>query len=83
MNGTKDLWKSLKQICDVAEVIRADQEIDWDQVMQYILSSERMLLLSCFLASDLLRTFSRKSLARIQADPAVKSLAQQVRNAFP
>jgi len=38
MNGTKDLWKSLKQICDVAEVIRADQEIDWDQVMQRIAS---------------------------------------------
>jgi len=25
MNGTKDVWKSLKQICDVAEVIRAHQ----------------------------------------------------------
>jgi hypothetical protein len=82
MNGTKDLWKSLKQICDVAEVIRADRQIDWDQVMQQarILGSERMLLLSCFLASDLLGTaLPEKVWQRIQADPTVKSLAKQVR----
>ncbi len=82
MNGTKDVWKSLKQICDIAEVIRAHQELDWDQVMQQsrILGSERMLLLSCLLASDLLGTaLPEKVWQRIQAEPSVKSLAKQVR----
>ena len=82
MNGTKDVWKSLKQICDVAEVIRAHQEIDWEQVMKQarILGSERMLLVSFFLASDLLGTaLPEKVWQRIQADQVVKSLAQQVR----
>jgi hypothetical protein len=82
MNGTKDLWRSLKQICDVAETIRAHQELDWEQLMKQarILGSERMLLVSFFLASDLLGTALPEEVwQRIQADPPVKSLAQQVR----
>lgn len=82
MNGTKDHWQSLKQICDVAEVIRAHQEIDWERVIKQasILGSERMLKLSLFLASDLLGTaLPEKVWQRIQADPVVKSLATQVR----
>jgi len=57
MNGTKDVWKSLKQICDVASNPRSSGA-RWDQVMKQsrILGSERMLLLSCLLASDLLGT---------------------------
>ena len=81
MNGTKDAWKSLKQICDVAELIRT-HEMDWELVMKQarLLGSERMLLLSLFLASDLLGTaLPEKIWQRLQAEPSVKSLAAQVR----
>ena len=82
MNGTKDRWETLKQICDVAETIRAHQEIDWERVIKQagILGSERMLKLSLFLASDLLGTpLPEKVWQRIDADPVVKLLAAQVR----
>ena len=81
MNGTKDLWKSLKQICDVAEVIRAHPQIEWEQVMKQARSigSERMLLVGFFLASDLLGTpLPQVVWQRIQADATVKLLALQV-----
>lgn len=81
MNGTKDLWKSLKQICDVAEVIRAYPQLDLEQVMQQARSigSERMLLVSFFLASHLLGTPLPKEVwQRVQADSTVKLLALQV-----
>ena len=81
MNGTKDAWKSLKQICDVAELIRT-HEMDWELVIKQarLLGSERMLLLSLFLASDLLGTaLPEKIWQGIRGDPSIKSLAAQVR----
>jgi hypothetical protein len=34
VQGFKDAWKRLKHICDVAEVIRVHQDIDWDRVVE-------------------------------------------------
>jgi hypothetical protein len=82
INGTKDHWRSLKLICDVAEIIRSHQDLDWDAVMEQarIIGCYRILLLGLFLASDLLgAVLTEKVWHIVNTDVAVKSLAHQVR----
>lgn len=81
MHGTKDAWKQLKWICDIAELIRT-HKIDWQRVMDQAsaLGSERMLFLGLFLANVLLKTALPEAvLQKMQADSAIKLLATQVR----
>lgn len=84
INGARDFWERrerLAQICDIAEVIRVHQDMDWNRVIEQAstLGSERILLLGLFLARDLLGcALPEKVLQRIHADPVVKSLAAQV-----
>jgi Uncharacterised nucleotidyltransferase len=81
VHGTKDLWGRLSWICDIAEVVRVHQTINWQKVIQQAkkLGSERMLLLGLYLANKLLQTSVPKEVwQKIQADPVVESLATQV-----
>lgn len=81
-NIIKHFWVRLEWICDVAELIRAHGEMDWEQVIGRAreLGSMRMLLLGLFLTKDLLgATLPAEIWHRAQADPAVASLAAQVR----
>jgi hypothetical protein len=81
VHGSNHLWGRLEWICDVAQLTRVHQEMDWRQVMEQAsrLGSERMLFLGLFLANDLLRAaLPEEILQRLQADPVVKSLAVQV-----
>ncbi len=74
-------WGRLGWLCDVAELIRAQQGLDWEWVMAQAgqLGSERRLWLGLRLASDLLGTALPETVrSRMQADPIVKSLAAQV-----
>ncbi len=74
--------ESLKQLCDLAELIRVHQEMDWAQVMEQArtLHSERMLFLGLFLTSFLNGTvFPKEVWHSIEAEPTVKSLAAEVR----
>ncbi len=82
INGTKDHWNSLKTICDVVELIRADQEMDWDTVIEQarIIGCQRILFLGLFLASEMLgAVLPEKVWQIVQTDAAVKSLANEVR----
>jgi len=82
VHGSHHHWERLEWICDVAELIRVHQGMDWRQVIEQAsrLGSERMLFLGLFLANDLLRTaLPEEVVQRLQADPVVKSLAAQVR----
>src|SRR5207245_4104462 len=75
-------WQRLMWICDVAELIRAHQQMDWQRLLEQAKTSggKRMLLLGLFLANDLLGTdLPEHILPGIQADPKVKLLAGQVR----
>ena len=82
VHGSKHLWSRLGWLCDIAELIRVDQEIDWARLLKKSRDwgCERMLLLSLCLANNLLGT-ELPSLVhqRIKADPESQSLAQQVR----
>jgi hypothetical protein len=74
-------WERLQWICDVAEMIRVCQKMDWNCVMERAaaLGSERMLLLGLHLAHELLGAdIPENAWRRIKADPAVGALAAEV-----
>ena len=80
-HGSKHLWERLAWICDVAELIRACQNLRWEQVLAQAraLGSERMVLLGLFLARDLLgAALPEEVLRRVEADQAVEKLARRI-----
>ena len=82
IHGAKHLWERLGWICDVAQLIRVHHGIEWERVMELAgsLGIKRMFFLGLFLASNLLgATLPEEVMQRVEADPAVKRLAAQVR----
>lgn len=72
----------LAQICDIAELVRVYQGMDWERVIKEActLGSKRMLFLGLLLAKELLGTaFPEKILQSIQADPVLKAIALKLR----
>lgn len=81
VHGARHQWQRLMWICDIAELIRAHQQMDWQQLLEQAKTSggKRMLLLGLFLANDLLGAdLPQAILPSIQEDPTVKLLAGQV-----
>lgn len=82
VHGSKHLWRKLKWVCDVAELIRVHRGMDWGHALDQArrTDSERMLTLGLFLAHDLLgTTLPEGVLQRVQADRAIQPVAAQVR----
>jgi len=82
LHGAMHCWEQLNWVCDVAELIRVHQQMDWDKLMKKAISlnCERILLLGLFLAQNLLETdLPPEILKRAQGDLAVKSLAHSIR----
>jgi hypothetical protein len=82
LHGAKHCWSSLKWICDVAALVRARPELDWDEVLRRATSqgSVRMLLLGLLLARELLGVdLPREVWLRLEADPRVRVLSARVR----
>ncbi|MBA3474629.1 MAG: nucleotidyltransferase family protein [Rubrobacter sp.] len=82
VHSASHVWQQLEFVCGVAELIRANEKLDWGQVIEQAreLGSERMLFLGLFLASDLLGApLPDEVLQRVRADPSVKALATQAR----
>ena len=82
MHGSKHFWTRLAWICDIAELIRVHEGINWEQVIERAgtLGSKRMLFLGLYLASDLLEApLPTNVLHKVRVDPTVKALAEQVR----
>lgn len=80
-HGAKSLWQRLVWICDVAELVNGSPNLNWEQLLQKAQSVklERMLLLGLQLAHRVLGTALPTLVSeRIDTDPAVKALAQQV-----
>lgn len=55
-HGAKHLWERMVWVCDVAQILRARPQLDWDRLLQSAreAGAERMLLLGLFLAQDLM-----------------------------
>jgi hypothetical protein len=56
VHGYREQWRRLKWICDIAEILRADPEIDWHALMSEAraVGCLRILMLGVILAHDLL-----------------------------
>nr|MBC7245809.1 nucleotidyltransferase family protein [Chloroflexota bacterium] len=82
VHGTKHCWARLGWVCDLARLIGARHELDWDCVVKQAvaLGAKRMLFLGLFLAHELLGVALPKALLKgIQSDGATILLARQVK----
>lgn len=82
VHGSKHRWTRLQWISDVAELLRAHPDMNWENVVGLAsrLGCQRMLSLGILLAHDLLgTTLSAKELQRFTQDEAADSLARQLR----
>jgi hypothetical protein len=80
VQGSKENWASLKRICDMAELIRAYPELNWEQIVNqvFLLGREKQFFFSLFLASHHLRTPLPEAISqKIKALPELKFLAEQ------
>lgn len=83
VHGGKHWWERLMWICDIAELVQAHRQIDWQRLLEQARSwgGKRILLLGLFLANDLLGTDLPKVVWQsIAVDPRVKSLAGQLKS---
>lgn len=81
LNGTKECWKSLNRICDVAEVLRAYPNMDWNKILQQAkkLGFQRLIFVAIILAKNLLEAPVPESLwQQIQKDAFSNTLATQI-----
>jgi hypothetical protein len=85
VHGSRHLWMRLHWLCDIAELIRRHQEIDWETVLSQakVLGIQRMLYLSLYLSRDLLDAPLPENVWRkMQVDPELKPLAEQISQQF-
>jgi hypothetical protein len=82
IHGCSHLWERLGWICDVAELVRASVDLDWEWLVRRAdaCKTKRTLLLGLFLASDLLGVVIPEDVLReARADATVQELAAKVR----
>jgi len=82
VHGSKHAWERLGWICDVAELVRVHQDMEWERIMAQAsaLGGQRMLLLGLFLAGDLLGTVLPGKVSQVvRTEPTAKALAKQLR----
>ena len=80
-HGGRHQWERVSWICDIAQVIHTQPELDWQPVLERAqqFHRQRSLLLGLWLAHDLLGAQLPDSVCHeIQADPIVRQLAVQV-----
>ncbi|HLO83723.1 MAG TPA: nucleotidyltransferase family protein [Nostocaceae cyanobacterium] len=84
INVARDCWEKgerLIQICDIAELIRVNPEIDWQYLIENSknLGCQRILFLGLLLADDLLEVnIPKEILQTIYLDKVVKLLSTQM-----
>ena len=82
VHGSKHQWTRLQWVCDVAELLRAFPELDWERVTRYAsrYGSQRMLALGVLYAHDLLgTTLPTEVLGRFAQDEEAASLVRDLR----
>jgi hypothetical protein len=82
LHGFTHLWERLGWICDLASLIDARKDLDWQLVLDNAttLGARRILSLGLFLAADLLAAkIPEEVLKSVQPDPKVEKLAAHIR----
>jgi hypothetical protein len=82
VHGVKDSWEKLIWICDIAELLRRRQDLDWDKVLWLATATGglRMLFLGLLLAGDLFDArLPDEVKQRIEADRTALNLGEQVK----
>ncbi len=85
VHGTKHVWGRLGWICDVAEVLRSNQELDWQHIFDLAkrLRCRKMLALGLFLAREMLgQTLSPAAAAWLETQKGTALLASEVQTRF-
>ncbi len=80
VHGAKHAWKHLNWICDLAELTRTYEQMNWAQMIKQARAagSERMLFLGILLAYEMLEADVPDDVLReTQTDPIVKPLAAE------
>jgi hypothetical protein len=80
-HGTKHLWARLGWLCDLAQLIQVEREMNWSEVFEQTRRSHttRMVLLGLSLADNLLGVELPPTVtALVNADPQVRVLAATV-----
>jgi hypothetical protein len=83
LHGAKHLWERLGWICDVAKLVQSRPELHWQRIFDQAgrARCRRFLLLGLEAANDLAGAEMPNHVAALcQADPAVKTRAQVVRD---
>lgn len=81
IHGTKHVWQRLVWLCDVAELLRVQSELDWDRLLATVNASggQRMLYLGLWLAHHLLDApLPAVIRTQIEADAVVAELGMDV-----
>lgn len=81
LNGTKECWRSLSRICDVAELIRSHPDLDWQLIMTQSqkMGFKRLVILGLILAQNLLEASLPDFIEQqLHSDFIANSLALQV-----
>ena len=84
-HGANHVWIRLSWLCDLAELIRAQPDLDWDQIWSWAreFRSERMLAIGLILAHDVLGASAPWAvLQSAQSDRTARLLATQVATRF-
>ena len=78
LHGSNDCWQNLESICSVAELVNSHPTLDWIWVINKAeaVRCVRMLLLGCFMATDLFDIELPELVStRIEADFMVSKIA--------
>ena len=81
IHGTKSFWERLIWICDVAESINSNPQLNWQYLLDQsqTIHCQRMLLLGCSLAQELLSVqLPLEVITKIKADRYIEELSQIV-----
>lgn len=81
MHGSKHCWEELKWIVDVAQLLRADTNLDWSILRErsQTIGVERMLNLGLFLVQEYFGTqIPEKVYRRVEADYTILALSEKV-----
>jgi len=81
VHGAKHFWGRLGWICDIAELIRAQPELDWDQALREadLLGAGSILRLGLMLARDVLDAgIPERVLVELRRDERAQALAAHV-----